>query len=84
MPGFSSVGRACDCSRLAICLLLLKGGCGYHNVGGSNPPTRTHKHRWFNGKISACQAGAPGSIPGRCNYIILLCIRNNNILKIYK
>ena len=40
MPGFSSVGRACDCSRLANLPPLLKGGCGYHNVSGSNPPTR--------------------------------------------
>ncbi len=23
-------------------------------------------YRWFNGKIPACHAGAPGSIPGRC------------------
>jgi hypothetical protein len=28
-----------------------------------NKPT---KYQWFNGKISACHAGAPGSIPGWC------------------
>jgi hypothetical protein len=24
------------------------------------------KHRWFSGRILACHAGGPGSIPGRC------------------
>ncbi|KNC23769.1 hypothetical protein FF38_13815 [Lucilia cuprina] len=26
-----------------------------------------HKHRWFSGRMLACHAGGPGSIPGRCN-----------------
>ena len=25
-------------------------------------------YQWFNGKISACHAGAPGSIPGWCSH----------------
>ena len=25
------------------------------------------KQRWFSGRILACHAGGPGSIPGRCN-----------------
>ena len=25
------------------------------------------KHRWFSGRMLACHAGGPGSIPGRCN-----------------
>ena len=25
------------------------------------------KHRWFNGRMLASQAGDPGSIPGRCS-----------------
>ena len=25
------------------------------------------KHRWSNGRISPCQGGGPGPIPGRCN-----------------
>ena len=29
------------------------------------------KHRWSSGRILACHAGDPGSIPGRCK---LLCV----------
>ena len=25
-----------------------------------------HPHRWFSGRMLACHAGGPGSIPGRC------------------
>ena len=28
-----------------------------------------HKHRWSSGRILACHAGDPGSIPGRCRVI---------------
>ena len=36
------------------------------------------KHWWFSGRILACHAGGPGSIPGQCNFalvhvIIILC-----------
>ena len=38
------------------------------------PPTRSaafkrrhSQHRWFSGRMLACHAGGPGSIPGRCN-----------------
>ena len=27
-----------------------------------------NKQRWFSGRILACHAGGPGSIPGRCNF----------------
>ena len=27
------------------------------------------KHRWFSGRMLACHAGGPGSIPGRCRYV---------------
>ena len=27
-------------------------------------------HRWFSGRMLACHAGGPGSIPGRCNLLI--------------
>ena len=27
------------------------------------------KHRWFSGRMLACHAGGPGSIPGRCNLV---------------
>ena len=26
----------------------------------------SYKQRWFSGRILACHAGGPGSIPGRC------------------
>ena len=25
-------------------------------------------HRWFSGRMLACHAGGPGSIPGRCSF----------------
>ena len=31
-----------------------------------------HKHRWFSGRMLACHAGGPGSIPGRCKYFLSL------------
>eukprot|EP00981_Chlorochromonas_danica_P015347 scaffold11736_cov159-Ochromonas_danica.AAC.13 len=40
-------------------------------TGCSNPNIQ-NPYRWFSGKIPACHAGAPGSIPGRC--------RSNNLL----
>ena len=27
-------------------------------------------HRWFSGRMLACHAGGPGSIPGRCNFYL--------------
>eukprot|EP01040_Poterioochromonas_malhamensis_P008069 gene8069-8723_t len=39
----------------------------------SGPTSTRHsasvEYRWFSGKIPACHAGAPGSIPGRCRTI---------------
>ena len=29
------------------------------------------KHRWFSGRMLACHAGGPGSIPGRCIFFLL-------------
>ena len=33
-----------------------------------------NKHRWFSGRMLACHAGGPGSIPGRCitNFFIAI------------
>jgi hypothetical protein len=28
-------------------------------------------HRWFSGRMLACHAGGPGSIPGRCSLFFL-------------
>ena len=27
-----------------------------------------HAHWWFSGRMLACHAGGPGSIPGQCNF----------------
>ena len=29
---------------------------------------QTQKHCWSNGRISPCQGGGPGPIPGQCNF----------------
>ena len=31
-----------------------------------------YEHRWFSGRMLACHAGGPGSIPGRCNLLFLI------------
>ena len=43
----------------------------------------TSKQRWFSGRILACHAGGPGSIPGRCKLLIdniFLCNRYGSFL----
>ena len=37
----------------------------------------TSKHRWFSGRMLACHAGGPGSIPGRCKHFFLSCLCKN-------
>ena len=35
---------------------------------------KVDQHRWFSGRMLACHAGGPGSIPGRCNFFLsLIC-----------
>ena len=29
----------------------------------------SHRHCWFSGRMLACHAGGPGSIPGRCKFL---------------
>ena len=41
------------------------------NVGRQRPPV----HGWFSGRILACHAGGPGSIPGPCNSSVLFWSR---------
>ena len=36
-----------------------------------------NKHRWFSGRMLACHAGGPGSIPGRCKPIFAPCSAHN-------
>ena len=31
-----------------------------------------YEHRWFSGRMLACHAGGPGSIPGRCTFFYLI------------
>ena len=33
------------------------------------------EHRWFSGRMLACHAGGPGSIPGRCSIVFKNCER---------
>ena len=42
---------------------------------GFNSPMMHKPHQWFSGKISRCQRGAPGSIPGWCICFYLLYFR---------
>ena len=39
-----------------------------------------HQHRWFSGRMLACHAGGPGSIPGRCKTLLPL-LQEKNIAK---
>ena len=34
----------------------------------------SHQHRWFSGRMLACHAGGPGSIPGRCSFGLFACL----------
>ena len=36
-----------------------------------------NKHRWFSGRMAACHAVGPGSIPGRCNPTFYLFMKSN-------
>ena len=45
------------------------------------------QHWWFSGRILACHAGGPGSIPGQCNvvfsfYFIFLFKKKKEIKKV--
>ncbi len=39
------------------------------------------KHRWFSGRMLACHAGDPGSIPGRCKTFIFYDLNSNATIK---
>ena len=36
--------------------------------------TDEQRHRWFSGRMLACHAGGPGSIPGRCKLFLFFVI----------
>ena len=65
-----------------MCLLAaLKGYDSYHKMKKShdvvlycsNITCSRREHRWSSGRILACHAGGPGSIPGRCKLIFWCC-----------
>ena len=39
-------------------------------------PDLAYLHRWFSGRMLACHAGGPGSIPGRCNVLLNFSFEN--------
>ena len=39
----------------------------------SNTTCSRREHRWSSGRILACHAGGPGSIPGRCKFNFWCC-----------
>ena len=50
-----------------------------------------HQQRWFSGRILACHAGGPGSIPGRCIFLFFCLVnlvtkkfRNINMICYFK
>ena len=44
-------------------------------IGSALPGATIHPHRWFSGRMLACHAGGPGSIPGRCKSFCYRCER---------
>ena len=49
---------------------ILQGYFTFIVISCLNIPSSS-KHRWFSGRMLACHAGGPGSIPGRCRNILL-------------
>ncbi len=39
---------------------------------------KASKHRWFSGRMLACHAGGPGSIPGRCRIVFFVLFKGHN------
>ena len=46
-------------------------------LGQTRDRSDPNKHRWFSGRMAACHAVGPGSIPGRCNPTFYLFMRSN-------
>ena len=40
------------------------------------------EHRWFSGRMLACHAGGPGSIPGRCTRLIFVPVQHPHSLSL--
>ena len=60
-PSGSVGSNPTDCENILI-LLSPKAG-----IGGPMQHADLIQHRWFSGRMLACHAGGPGSIPGRCS-----------------
>ena len=60
-PSGSVGSNPTDCENI---LILLSPEAG---IGGPMQHADLIQHRWFSGRMLACHAGGPGSIPGRCS-----------------
>ena len=54
--------QKCSCSMFISSDQIVQPGSVHHYVTRIFPVARISQHHWFSGKISACQAGASGSI----------------------
>ena len=74
---------------VSVLIQILCPGPGCPSLVGNRPLTLTilsgiylskefsfNKQRWFSGRILACHAGGPGSIPGRCILALLRVLWN--------
>ncbi len=59
-PSGSVGSNPTDCENILILLSPEAGICG------AMQHADLIQHRWFSGRMLACHAGGPGSIPGRC------------------
>jgi hypothetical protein len=67
-PSGSAGSNPADCDTIFIIpFLLLADMLPYFGM------CKEIQHRWFSGRMLACHAGGPGSIPGRCKYFFLSC-----------
>ena len=65
-PSGSVGSNPTDCGNI---LILLSPEA---SIGGPMQHADLIQHRWFSGRMLACHAGGPGSIPGRCKSFFLL------------
>ena len=65
-PSGSVGSNPTDCENI---LILLSPEAG---IGGPMQHADLIQHRWFSGRMLACHAGGPGSIPGRCSNFFFL------------
>ena len=64
-PSGSAGSNPADCDTIFLT------HSGFSIVGTDFVRRKETQHRWFSGRMLACHAGGPGSIPGRCSYFFL-------------